>query len=208
MTSVNNSEQDKITRDVMAALQARAQIIERVVKNTRKTLEDFRKRREELISALSDALAENVNLRRKDFNTMMENVLATQFGRENTIRKTLEDFQRDEEVMTGELKKLLDKGEKVKIKDFRSALRDIQTRQREREAKSGQLVGDVTSQIEAMSEEVGNMLAEFQKEREKVVSEWQAVVESMEKAGFPKKLAQIKKIKIPKKKKKLWLTKK
>lgn len=188
MTSLNNSEQDKIIKDVMAALQTRAGIVERVVKNTRKTLEDFRKRREELISTLRNALAENVNLRRKDFNIMMENVLAAQFTRENTIRKTLEDFQRDEEVMTGELKKLLDKGEKVKIKDFRSALRDIQTRQREREIRSGQLVGDVASQIEAMSEEVGNMLAEFQKEREKVVSEWQKVLESMEKAGFLKKL--------------------
>jgi len=191
MTSFNEFEQGKITKDVMAALQARAQIVERVVNNTRKTLEDFRQRREELISALRNALAENVDLRRKDFNTMMENVLVTQFTRENTIRKTLDDFKKDEEVMTAELQKLLDKGEKVKIKDFRSALRDIQTRQIERESLTGQLTSDVASQIEAMKEEVGNMLGEFQKEREKVVSEWQQVVGSMAKAGFPKKLQNL-----------------
>ena len=78
----------------------------------------------------------------------------------------LADFHKEEEQVVAKLKNLLQKGEEIRIKDFKKMLIKIKNSQEVREKSTGE---KVTSEIERMRQEVSEMLTVFKKEREKMV---------------------------------------
>ncbi|PIP17566.1 MAG: hypothetical protein COX43_03655 [Parcubacteria group bacterium CG23_combo_of_CG06-09_8_20_14_all_35_9] len=163
---MNHNEVKNLIENIITSYNVRLKLVENIITNTRKTLEEFKTKREEMSRKLRDSLAKSANLRKKDFNKMMEEILQVQTKREENINKMLADFHKEEEQVVAKLKNLLQKGEEIRIKDFKKMLIKIKNSQEVREKSTGE---KVTSEIERMRQEVSEMLTVFKKEREKMV---------------------------------------
>lgn len=166
----------KLAEDIVASYDARIKVVKDIVGDTQRMLQNFRARREEMSSDLRDGLAKNENLRKKDFDSMMQDILAVQEERESNVRQMLSDFEKEEGLVAGGLRKLLQRGEKIRIKDFKKILAKIRNEQEKREKETSK---KVSSELKEMQEEVGGMLSGFKKEREKVASEWKNMVSEL-----------------------------
>ena len=149
----------------------------KIVEDTHKMLEDFRQRREKMSEELRETLAKNECLRKTDFNRMMGEILAAQLSREENVKRMLIGFREEEEGVAAKLRKLLEKGEEVRIKDFKKMIAKIKNEQKKREETTSQGVGE---QLERMQNEVYGMLTMFKEERDKMASEWKNVLANVQ----------------------------
>lgn len=170
-----NQDQEikNLLQNIIASYEARLQIIRSIIENTEKILGEFRTKREEMSTRLREALAKSTNLRKKDFDGMMGEILTVQAEREENTKRMLADFRQEEERVLIKLKSLLEQGKEIKIKDFKKMLAKIKNEQESREKNTGK---EITSEIERMREEVSSMLTGFKKERDKIALEWQDMV--------------------------------
>ena len=167
----------QLAQEIVSSYEARIGVIKEIVGDTHKMLEDFRERREEMSKALRASLAKSEHLRKADFNNMMGEILAVQLKREENVKQMLADFRKEEEEVAVRLRNLLERGEEVRIRDFKKMIAKIKDEQREREKTTSQGVGD---QLERMQTEVHTMLAKFSQEREKMASEWKKVLTNIQ----------------------------
>lgn len=168
----------KLAEDILASYEARVKTVRNIIQDTHKMLDDFKERREEMSEDLRDTLAKFEHLRKKDFNRMMTDILLTHNEREVKVRQMLNDFREEEEEVVEGLKRLLSKGESIRVKDFKKFISKLQDEQKYREKETSE---SVSQELEKMQNEVGNMLAEFKNEREKMSQEWQSVINASSK---------------------------
>ena len=168
----------KVAEDIANAYDARVKIVRGIAEDTQSMLKGFHERREAMAKELQDVLAKSEHLRKKDFTIMMQGILLTQAGRENTVKQILADFRQEEEMVSGQLKKLLGRGEELRIKDFKRVLARIQANQEERQKEVRE---KASSELANMQSEVATMLANFKNEREKMSSEWKNMVAALSK---------------------------
>ncbi len=166
MTEDHNNE---IIKELVAAYEARLGFVKTVVNDTRRTLEEFREKREKMSEGLQELLAKSESLRKKDFNKMMADILAVQNQREENVKAMLANFKTEEERVAENLQHLMAKGEKVSIKDLKRTLAKIKEDQQKREQTTTIYVSE---QMSRMQQEVTGMLGEFKKEKEKMAQEW------------------------------------
>lgn len=167
-TNTNNTPTDLGT-ELLAAYEARLTFVKRIVGDTRKMLDEFRQRREKMSTELRELLAKSESLRKKDFDQMMQEILAVQGQREENVKVMLDEFRQEEETVAENLRRLVQKGEGVKIKDLKRMLVKIKEEQQVREKSTSTYVGE---QMAKMQQEVAMMLEEFKKEKEKMAAEW------------------------------------
>lgn len=160
--------------DIVASYDTRVGVIGEIVEDTHKMLDGFREKRQEMSGNLQEALAKFESLRKKDFNTMMQEILLTQQKREESVKKMLADFREEEARVAEQLKELLKRGEKIRLADFRKTLARIRKDQVAREVNTG---AGVRAELAIMQSEVSQMLEAFKKEKEGAASEWQKVRE-------------------------------
>jgi hypothetical protein len=159
----------KIAEDIASSYDARIQVVKGIAENTQKMVHGFQEQREAMSHELCNALARSEHLRKKDFSKMMEDILHTQAIRENSVKQMLVDFRGEEELISKSLRKLLLKGEKIRIKD----LKNILSRIRDDQARSSKGTRErISTELVDMQKEVSEMLENFREEREKVASEW------------------------------------
>jgi hypothetical protein len=158
-----------LARDISSSYERRVQIVNEIVQDTQKMLDDFRKKREAMSQELRDILAKSENLRKKDFSRMMEDIVLTQQRREENVKRMLEDFREEESLVAKNLRMLLAKGGEVRIRDFKKMLAKIKEEQGRREKETAH---SVTIELATMQKEVGEMLNNFKRERAVMASEW------------------------------------
>lgn len=168
----------KIAKDIVASYEARIKVVQAIVEDTRRLLEEFRNKREKMSKGLKEALAKHESLRKKDFDQMMGDILTAQKNREENVKERLANFQEQEMAVVSNLKKMLRKGEKLRLKDFKKTLTKIKKEQEIREKESPI---QIQAEISQMQSEVKEMLENFKGEREKVASEWKKMVATMAK---------------------------
>ena len=166
----------KIAKDIVASYEARINVVQAIVEDTRRLLDEFRNRREKMSQELKGALAQHEYLRKKDFDKMMEDILIAQKTREEKVKQMLADFQDEEMKVAENLKEMLKRGEKLRLKDFKKTLTKIKEEQEIREKESP---GEIQVELAHMQSEVKEMLENFKKEREKVAFEWQTMTAAM-----------------------------
>ena len=159
----------QIAKEIVASYNARIRVIAEIVKDTDETLADFRQRRQEMSHELRELLAQNTYLRKKDFDRMMADIIDRQNRREEEVRKTLEDFRQEEERVAEEFRKLLKRGEGIRINHFKKMMADIR---QEQERRAGQVGQSVADQMQKMRQEVHIMLDRFKQERLSVAGAW------------------------------------
>ncbi|MEW6407887.1 MAG: hypothetical protein AB1465_04310 [Patescibacteria group bacterium] len=166
----------KIAKDIIASYEARLKVVENIVEDTRRLLEEFKAKREKMAKELKEALAKHESLRKKDFDKMMEDILATQKTREENVKTMLADFQNEEMAVVQSLREMLKRGEKLRLKDFKKTLTKIKERQEIRQKEAPHRMGEELIQMQS---EVKEMLENFKKEREKVALEWRSLTTLM-----------------------------
>lgn len=172
MKDNNKNNLKNLAEDIVASYDARAKIIGEITEDTHKTLEEFKEKRQEMSSNLREVLTKFKSLRKKDFDVMMRDILLTQHKREENVRKMLAGFQEEESRVVEQLRKLLKKGEGIRIADFKKTLANIQKDQAIRGINVGE---QVKTELAVMQNEVHKMLEEFKKEREAAAEEWKKI---------------------------------
>ncbi|MFH1713135.1 MAG: hypothetical protein ABH896_03035 [Candidatus Jacksonbacteria bacterium] len=175
------SDLKQIIKDIIFSYNARVRIIAEIVKDTHETLADFRQRRQEMSQELRELLAQNTYLRKKDFDRMMVDIIVRQNSREEEVKKTLEDFRQEEERVAEAFRKLLKKGEGIRINHFKKMMTDIRKEQEKR-------AGSAVDQIQKMRQEVHAMLDRFKQERLSVAGAWNQALSLLNKQRSESKL--------------------
>lgn len=183
ITKDKNSEELKSTIEVILdSYKARVRVAGGIIEDTNNILNAFANKREAMNGMLKGALAKVASLRKKDFDKMMEEIIARQTQKEEYVKQVLEDFMEGERNVVSRLEKLLGKGNGVQIKDFKNILGKIKQDQEEKVKETSNLVSEG---LLKMQNEASVTLASFQKLREGVTSEWQKVIRTL--SEIPKK---------------------
>lgn len=103
---------------------------ERQVRNLLKT---FFEEQKEIAQVIKRNLTEGEEkVRISDFKKMLEDIQARQKARESEVSVMLKEFQTEYREMAESLRSLLDKGEAIRIREFKAMLKDIRSKQIER----------------------------------------------------------------------------
>jgi hypothetical protein len=135
-------------------------VIERRIQRGQETEQSFKLfqgEEEEMIARLRDIIFSGNSSSLDDIEAIREDILTRQKMREKKIVKSLKCFQVEQEELRVALKKLLSKGENVKIKDFKTMINALRFQQNDHDA------------------DMIRMLEEFDVVRDKVQTQWQAV---------------------------------
>lgn len=176
ITKDKNSELEDTVEVILDSYKARVRIAESVIEDTNNVLNTFANKREAMSGMLKGALAKVASLRKKDFDGMMEAIIARQIQKEEYVKKVLGDFIGGERSVVGRLEKLLEKGNGVQIKDFKNILCKIKQDQETKVKETGNLVSEG---LLKMQNETSVALASFQKLREDMTSEWQKAIRTL-----------------------------
>lgn len=126
-------------------------------REARQSLERFREEEEEMIGRLRKIVLGGSGSALQDMAAIKEDISRRQKEREKNIIKALKRFQIEQEELRVALKNLLEKGERVKVKDFRIMIKSLRVQQSERDA------------------ELSSILDDFDVVRAKVQDQWQSV---------------------------------
>jgi len=127
-------EMKKIAEDVVFAYQSKISEVVTIVDNTSQILEDFKAKRNEMSNQLKEALAKEESLRRKDFDSMIEDILTCQDERIIEVKNLLKTFFEEQREIAEIIRKNLAGGQ-IKLNDFKKMLQDIQVKQKARESE-------------------------------------------------------------------------
>ncbi len=123
-------------------------------KQARGLLRTFLEEQKEMAQDLKKNLTGAEKIRIEDFKNSLKDIQARQKARENEVSVMLKEFQTEYKELAESLRSLLNKGETIRIKDFKEMLKNIRSRQMERE------------------KEVRTRLNEFRKEHLDMASQW------------------------------------
>jgi len=132
-------------------------------KQVKDLLRTFLEEQKEMAQTIKKNLAEGEKVRIDDFKKMLQDIQTSQKVGENEVNMMLREFQKEHKEMVESLRVFLDKGEAIRIKDFKEMIKNIRSRQVER------------------ANEVREKLDEFRKERKEMASEWHKLTITMAK---------------------------
>lgn len=154
--SLRKKDFDKMMNNILPRQDER----EKEVKNLLKT---FFEEQKEIAEVIKKNLAEGKKVRIDNFKKKLQDIQAKQKTRENEVKTALMEFQEEYKEMAESLRSLLNKGETVRIKDFKEMVKNIRARQIER------------------TKDVRKKLAEFKEERQDTASHWHNLTVAMAK---------------------------
>jgi uncharacterized protein YukE len=202
------TDMKNLGEDIVASYDMRVKAIGGLVKDTHQMLKGFHTEHKEMSAALRAELAKGEQNRLKDFKAMMSDVKKfvadmiegtaklmkeiqkEQKDRNKAVADLLAQFANDHEAMAAELQKSLEKGETVRLEDFKKMMNSIQKYVADVVKETKRLIKEIQARQDERNKEVLDLLQEFQAEREKMAANWQALVATMEKrrGGKPVKV--------------------
>ena len=150
-TSLRKRDFDKMIEDIRSHRRLREAEVTQIVEN-------FLREEEAMIAELRSFLNSGQLPTVADFMITKENLLTPQKAREREISTALKNFYLEQEELGSALKRLLSKGDGIRIRDFKKTIKGIQTYWGQRES------------------EVTNVFEEFERVREEVEAEWQKTI--------------------------------
>jgi len=158
-----------LAKDIIASYDTRIKVVGGIIEDTHKMMDGFKEKRETMAKELQEILAKCESLRKKDFDRMMADIVSRQNEREKEVREMMDNFRKEEEMVAEKLKRLLQRGEEIRIKDFKRMMADI----RQEQDRKTKVVGEsIAAEIQDMRQEVHTMLDNFKKERYSVATAW------------------------------------
>ena len=114
----------KTVEDIIAFYESRVLAIERIIEETYKMVEEFKKIREEIGPTLREDLAKSKSLRKKDFDKLMSGIYLQQSQREEEVKETLMDFLKEQKRAASELKDALVENELEGVRKTKFQIRE------------------------------------------------------------------------------------
>ncbi len=141
---------------LMAQIRARRREKEEKVAHA---LDSFLKEQEELVAWLRKVISDG-DITLEEFKALSQSILTRQKGAQGDLGRMLRELHLEHEEMNIGLRRLLQRGERIRIEDFKAMIKAIQLRQ------------------EGRQDEVGRMLDELWGVDEEVVTRWHKVISS------------------------------
>lgn len=148
----------RLTNEVVFSYESRISEVGIIIDNTYRILEEFKTKRNEMSNQLKENLAKEGSLRKKDFDSTMEEILSRQDEREKQVKDLLRTFLEEQKEAAYTIKKNLSEGEKVRINDFKKILQDIQARQRGGENEVNMMLKEFQKEHKEMAESLRTLL--------------------------------------------------
>ena len=134
--SLRKKDFDRMMSGLTARRNAREDEAERVFQN-------FHQEEREMIGRLRNVIVSGGRSNLDDMEIIKEDILKRQKERETGIVQALKRIQMEQEELKTALKKLLEKGETVKLKDFKLMLKSLKVQQGVRDNQVGRLLEDL-----------------------------------------------------------------
>lgn len=160
--------------DVVNSYEKRIKLVNVLISEAVRHVNDYCKEQEEMSGRLKENLARHEGMRKKDFDVLMETVLAKRREREIETRQTLEKIWEEEREMIDLLRKTLSEG--CNLADFEKIKRDILSRHREREKEVARSLMRFQLQQEELSAALKKLLSKGGKVR---VKDFKALVRTL-----------------------------
>jgi hypothetical protein len=148
----------RVAEEIVSAYQSRISTVATIIDNTHQILDDFKIKRNEMSEHLKETLARQGSLRKKDFDSMMQEILFHQDEREKEVRDLLKTFFEEQKEVAEIIKKSLTGAEKIRIDDFKKMLQDIQAKQRTRENEVSVMLKEFQTEYKEMAESLRSLL--------------------------------------------------
>ena len=129
-------------------------------KKVNEVLESFQKEEEEMVARLRNILTGTEKIKLDEFRSLSKEILERLDKKEKEAGDVLRSFHIEQEELVAGLRKLIEKGDQIRIKDFKTMTESL---------RIGQL---------ARESEVGKLLSDFGKVREEVKLRWGKVLET------------------------------
>ncbi len=152
-------EMARLSREVIASYEARVTSVGQIIAATHEMLETFRRQREAMHTQLREALAHAASLRRRDFDAMMQAILARQAEREGAVKETIRGYLTEQKTLATALKDALTGGEAEQISATRGLLETIAARWEAREREVKTLLAEFQGEQTAMVQVMGGLLS-------------------------------------------------
>lgn len=129
-------------------------------KKVNEVLENFRKEEEAMVARLRNILTGAETIKLSEFRLLSKELLERLDRSEKEASEVLRSFHIEQEELAACLRKLVEKGDQIRTKDFKAMTENLRLRQLEKES------------------EIGKILNDFGKVQEEVKLRWGKVFES------------------------------
>jgi len=129
-------------------------------KKVNEVLESFQKEEEEMVARLRNILTGTEKIKLDEFRSLSKEILGRLDKKESEASDVLRSFHIEQEELAAGLRKLIEQGDRIRIKDFKTMTEGLRIRQLTRES------------------EIGKLLSDFGKVREEVKLRWGKVLET------------------------------
>jgi len=126
-------------------------------------LEIFCKEEDETVDQLRKILSSKDSSAFESFNILKRKIMDRSKERERKLSRMLKNFHQEQEILSAALRKLMEKGPEVRIKDFKAMIKAFQ----------------IEHQDEA--EGTDEMLEEFERVKDEIGNKWQRVMATVNK---------------------------
>ena len=121
-------------------------------------LENFQKEEEEMVARFRGILTGAEKIKLSDFRSFSKEILERLDSREKEAGDVLRGFHIEQEELAAGLRKLVEKGDQIKIKDFKTVTENLRARQLARESEVGNLLTDLANVREEVRLRWGKVL--------------------------------------------------
>ena len=153
------AEMRHLARAVITSYEARVSSLEQMIETTYEMLETFRSQREAMKTQLRETLARAASLRRRDFDAMIQGILARREEREQTVKETMRGYFEEHRTMAVALREALALGEAEGIGTVKKLLERVTVRRQEREREVRALLAEFQSEQEELARALGKVLS-------------------------------------------------
>ncbi len=129
-------EMASLAREVIASYEARLAWVEQIIESTHEMLETFRSQREAIRAQLRETLARAASLRKRDFDAMMQGILARQEKRERVVKEAVRGYLQEQRALAASLKETMARGDAGEVETVKELLGRIAAGRQEREVKA------------------------------------------------------------------------
>lgn len=112
-------------------------------KEAEQVFQNFQSEEREMIARLRNVIMSGGRSSLDDMEIIKEDILKRQEERETGIVNTLKHIQMEQEELKAALRKLLEKGDAVRLKDFKLMLKGLKVQHQLRDNQVGQLLEDL-----------------------------------------------------------------
>ena len=158
-------EMRKLTEEIISSYESRISAVCAIVDDTHQLLDDFKEKRGAMSTQLKETLAHGKSLRKKDFDTMMKDIVESQETMENETKVLLKTYLDEQKEAAKTIRENLEKhkevgvtGEVERIDDFRKIITGIQTSQKSREEEVRDMLVNFRNDHKMLSDSLRSLL--------------------------------------------------